>query len=46
MRKGQAELRSNRSCVDHVYALGEIILGRKDARLTTYLFFPRYSESL
>ena len=36
---GQAGFRPNRSCVDHVYALGKIIQGRKNAGLTTYCFF-------
>ena len=36
---GQAGYRSDRSCVDHVYTLGKIIQGRKDAALTTYCFF-------
>ena len=26
-------------CVDHVYTLGKILQGRKDAGLTTYCFF-------
>ena len=37
--KGQAGFGQNRSCVDHIYALGKIIPGRKDAGLTTYCFF-------
>ena len=37
--EGQAGFRPNRSCVDHVYALGEIIQGRKYAGLTTCCFF-------
>ena len=37
--EGQAGFRPNRSCVDHVYTLGKIIQGRKDAGLTTYCFF-------
>ena len=36
--EGQAEFRPNRSCVDHVYTLGNIIEGTKDAGLTTYFF--------
>ena len=36
---GQAGFRPYRSCVDHVYTLGKIIQGRKDAGLTTYCFF-------
>ena len=35
----QAGFRLNRSCVDHVYTLGKIIRGGKDAGLTTYCFF-------
>ena len=38
MSEGQAEFRPNRSCVDHVYTLGNIIEGTKDAGLTTYFF--------
>ena len=37
--EGQAGFRPNRSCVDHVYTLGTIIQGRKDAGRTTYCFF-------
>ena len=37
--EGQAGFRPNRSCVDHVYILGNTIQGRKDAGLTTYCFF-------
>ena len=37
--EGQAGIRPNRSCVDHVYTLGKIIQGRKDAGLTTYCLF-------
>ena len=37
--EGQAGFRPNRSCVDHVYTLGRIIQGRKDAGLTTHCFF-------
>ena len=37
--EGQAGFRPNRSCVDHVYTLGKIIQGRKDAGRTTYCFF-------
>ena len=38
---GQAGFGPNRSCVDHVYTLGNtgIILGRKDAGLRTYCIF-------
>ena len=36
---GQAGFTPNRSCVDHVYTLGKIIQGRKDAGRTTYCFF-------
>ena len=39
LSEGQGGFRPNRSCVDHVYTLGKIIQGRKDARLTTYCFF-------
>ena len=35
----QAGFRPNRSCIDHVYTLGKIIQGRKDAGLTTCCFF-------
>ena len=35
----QAGFRPNRSCVDHVYPLGKVAQGRKDAGLTTYCFF-------
>ena len=37
--EGQAGFRPNRSCVDHVYALGMIIQGREDPGLTTYCSF-------
>ena len=37
--EGLAGFRPNRSCVDHVYTLGNIIQGRKYAGLTTYCFF-------
>ena len=37
--EGQAGFRPNRRCVDHVYALGEVMKGRTDAGLTTYCFF-------
>ena len=37
--EGQAGFRPNRSCVDHVYTLGRIIQGRKDAGLTAHCFF-------
>ena len=37
--EGQAGFTPNRSCVDHVYTLGKIIQGRKDAGLTTYCLF-------
>ena len=37
--EGQAGVRLNRSCVDHVYTLGKIIQGRKDAALPTYCLF-------
>ena len=37
--EGQAGFRPNHSCVDHVYTLGKIIQGRKDAGRTTYCFF-------
>ena len=39
LSEGQAGFRRNRSCVDHIYTLGKIIQGRKDAGLTTYCFF-------
>ena len=37
--EGQAGFRPNRSCVDHVYTLGKIIQGWKDAGVTAYCFF-------
>ena len=37
--EGQAGFRPNRSCIDHIYILGKIIQGRKDAGLKTYCFF-------
>ena len=37
--EGQAGFRPNRSCVDHVYKLGKIVQGRKDAGRTMYCFF-------
>ena len=37
--EGQAGLRPNRSCVDHVDTLGKMIQGREDAGQTTYCFF-------
>ena len=37
--EGQAGFRPNRSCVDHIYTLGKIIQGRKDAGLKAYCFF-------
>ena len=40
LSEGLAGFRPNRGCVDHVYTLGKIIQGRKDAGLTTYCFFP------
>ena len=42
--EGQAGFRPNCSCVDHVYTLGEIIKGRKDAGLTTYILGPLLVE--
>ena len=39
MSKGQAGLRPNRSCVDHMHILRKLIDGRKNARLTTCCFF-------
>ena len=38
--EGQSEFRPHRSCVDHVYILGKIIQGSKDAGLTTYSSLP------
>ena len=38
IREGQARFRPNRSYVDHVYTLGKILIGRKDAGLTAYCF--------
>ena len=35
---GRAGFRPDRSCAGHVYALGKIIQGRKDAGLTTNFF--------
>ena len=37
--EGQAGFTPNRSRVDHVYTLGKIIQGGKDAGLTTHCFF-------
>lgn len=37
--EGQEGFRPNRSCVDYLYILGNIIQARKDAGLTTYCFF-------
>ena len=37
--EGKAGFRRNRSCVRHVYALGKIIRGRKDAGRKAYCFF-------
>ena len=37
--EGHAGFRPNRSCVDRVYTLGEMIQARKDAGRTTYCFF-------
>ena len=37
--EGQAAVRSKRSWLDHVCTLRRIILGRKDAGLTTCRFF-------
>ena len=37
--EGQAGFRPDRSCLDHVYTLGNIIQGWKDAGLTTYCLF-------
>ena len=39
IREGKAGFRPNRSCVDHAYTLGKIILGRKDSGLAIYCFF-------
>ena len=44
--EGQAGFRPNRNCVDHVYTLGKIIQGRKDAGLTTYCFFWTYKRPM
>ena len=47
--KGQAGFRPNRSYLDHVYILGKIIQGRKNAGLTTYCFFldvPKAYDSM
>ena len=38
MSEGQAGFRPNPSCVDHMYTLGKIIQGQKNAGLTTYCF--------
>ena len=35
--EGQSGFRPNRSYVDHVYPIGKVIQGRKDAGLTTYV---------
>ena len=37
--EGKIGFRPNRRCVDHVYTLGKMIQGRKDAGRTTYCFF-------
>ena len=37
--EGQAGFRPNRSCEDHVYTLGTIIQGRKDAGRAMCSFF-------
>ena len=37
--EGQVGLRRSRSCVDHVYTVGRISRGRKEAGLTTYYCF-------
>ena len=40
MSKGQAVLRPNRSCIDHMHILRKLFGGRKNARLvTTCCFF-------
>ena len=44
--EGQAGFRPNRSCVDHVYTLGKIIQGRKDARLTSTVSFWTYKRPM
>ena len=44
--EGQAGFRRNRSCVDHVYTLGQIIQGWKDAVRTTYCFFLHVQKAL
>lgn len=49
--KGQAGCRPNRGCVDHVYTIGTIIHGKKDAGLTSYwtnniLFLSRCTKGL
>ena len=38
LSEGQAGFRPNRRCIGHIYTLGKIIQGRKDAGLTTYCF--------
>ena len=37
--EGQTGFRPNRRCVDHVYTLGNLIQGRKDAGLATYCLY-------
>ena len=37
--EGRAGFRSNRSCIDHVYTVGKILQGRKEAGRTTHCSF-------
>ena len=46
LHEGQAGFRINRSCMDNVYTLNEIVQGRLREDKKTYAFFFRYSESL
>ena len=46
LHEGQAGFRINRSCMDNVYTLNEIVQGRLREDKKTYALFFRYSESL
>ena len=47
LHEGQAGFRINRSCMDNVYTLNEIVQGRlREDKKTYALLFFRYSESL
>lgn len=43
--EGQAGLRRNRSRVDHIYRLGEIVQCGEDASLTTYCLFRNVQKA-